>query len=174
MISKNLAKDWKRNALFIIFFSLLFYFFLLKLAVADNSGVNKIPTNCILVGDYYECNATTNVTENSTFLVGVGEKTNCPYSCCINEVNYTDKNCTTGYQCKNNKCVSASDQNNPTVQTLTSGNDYTVFIIIGAGLVIIVLVIVAYLILKRSGARKPSKNFDELYRKYGKRKRARR
>lgn len=156
--------NWKKNVLLTVFFSLMICFLLLRHVVAANdSEIDKLPTNCTLVGDYYECNATTNVTENSTFVVSIGEKVNCPYACCINEVNYTDKNCTSGYQCKNNKCVSTSTG----ISFLE--NDNTVFIIIGAGLGIIVLVLIAYLVLKRSRSAKPSKNFDELYKKYGKR-----
>jgi PGF-pre-PGF domain-containing protein len=41
----------------------------------------------------------------SPFVITVGSKTKCPFPCCLNDANYTDKNCTSGFTCENNKCV---------------------------------------------------------------------
>jgi len=94
------------------------------------------------------------------------KKVKCIYECCMNEIDYIDKSCVTGYECVNKKCVKIGTNGKET----TPGNDNIVFIIIGAGLGMIALVLIVYVIIRKSSGKKASKNFDELYLKYGRRK----
>lgn len=34
--------------------------------------------------------------------------TACPFDCCVGEVNYTDKDCASGFECKDRKCVAVA------------------------------------------------------------------
>ncbi|MHA1853244.1 MAG: PGF-pre-PGF domain-containing protein [Candidatus Heimdallarchaeaceae archaeon] len=74
---------------------------------ADNKW-NKLPTSKVAEDEtyiYFEAESP----GLSTFAI-TGEKKApellpCPFECCIGEVNYTDKECPSGYECKENKCV---------------------------------------------------------------------
>jgi hypothetical protein len=108
------------------------------------------------------CNGETNSLSPFAIVIPKGD---CPYACCIDEANYTDKACDTGYKCADHECVKLGTG---------AQADNTVFIIVGIGLGIIILVLAAYLILKRSRGKTPSKNFDQLYEKYKKKQRPKR
>jgi PGF-pre-PGF domain-containing protein len=105
-------------------------------------------------------------------------KVECPNECCIDEIDYADRQCDTGYECMDNSCVAVASEeiktdqgieDQDTVTTTPSGNSGT-FILFG-GLIAIAMLAVIYFVLKKR--QKPKKSFDELYLKYGKRRRER-
>ncbi|MBI5698502.1 MAG: PGF-pre-PGF domain-containing protein [Thaumarchaeota archaeon] len=77
---------------------------------ADNKW-NKLSTSKVSEDTtyiYYEAEST----GLSTFAI-TGEKKAavlqaCPFDCCVGEVNYTDKACASGYECKNRACVATA------------------------------------------------------------------
>jgi plastocyanin domain-containing protein len=88
--------------------------------------------------------------------------------CCIGEGKYPDKECDSGYDCKDNVCVETegvyTEDTNENADVKQPMN-FTMIITIVGGIFVAVLVIV-YVILKRK--KKPKDNFEELYQKYKK------
>jgi hypothetical protein len=103
-------------------------------------------------------------TSASPFAITVGEnKDTCPYECCMNEAEYTDKLCDTGYICEDNICTEIVTSTETAVQ---QPMNFTTLITIVGGIAVIALVII-YFILKKK--QKPAKSMEELRAKYRKR-----
>jgi len=178
---KTILKWSERNILLGLFFSIIFYFLILQFVVAVNGEeFEKLPTDCILVGEYYECEARGDFSGNAVFFISVGDVEECPNECCTDETVYSVLLCEPGYECIDNECIALDVEDEETVIEEDSekvvpspGIDIGSFILYG-GIIAIAALVLVYFILKRKQVKeKPKKNFDELYLKYGRRRRKR-
>ena len=63
------------------------------------------------VADIDQLNNLPDVESNPIYNQQIKSKENCPFECCISDLDYNDKVCNINYECINNKCVAIDSDN---------------------------------------------------------------